>query len=294
MNHGIVELSRAAEVSAELEYLKGMPPQLRYYPNPIVPPAGVPRFNGSPDRQTVRIRSMRAMKAAPRLDECGFALVPHETAVKDFYDDADVRGTYYLEAAKLVAGLLSAGRTVAFDHAARRPPGALAPERGATGTDRRISDIRRPFPRVHGDYTPVSARQRLEQFFPEELKAGRVRRYGIVNIWRALRGPLRDSPLAVCDARTVEATDLVACEVMYPDRRGEIYSVRHSHDHAWYYAPDMMPGEALVFKTFESAAPEFAGISPHAAFDEPGVDAGAIPRESFEVRVLFVHLEHAQ
>jgi hypothetical protein len=34
---------------------------------------------------------------------------------------------------------------------------------------------------------------------------GRVK---VINLWRPIHGPLHDAPLAVCDASTVEASDL--------------------------------------------------------------------------------------
>ena len=61
-----------------------------------------------------------------------------------------------------------------------------------------------------------------------------------------------DTPLAVCDARSVAAEDLVAADIHYPSRRGEIYLVRHSPSHAWAYFPGMDRDEALVFKQYDS------------------------------------------
>jgi hypothetical protein len=58
----------------------------------------------------------------------------------------------------------------------------------------------------------------------EELLQGRVQ---VINLWRPIRGPLRDSPLAVCDVTTVAADDLVASDLIYPKRNdlfGEIQS----------------------------------------------------------------------
>jgi hypothetical protein len=46
----------------------------------------------------------------------------------------------------------------------------------------------------------------------------------MINLWRPIRGPLRDAPLAMCDGRTVAPDDLVASDLIYPSRRGETYS----------------------------------------------------------------------
>ena len=50
-------------------------------------------------------------------------------------------------------------------------------------------------------------------------------------VWRPLRGPVQDSPLAVCDAATTKQADLLATSLHFPDRTGEVYNVMHSRDH---------------------------------------------------------------
>ena len=73
---------------------------------------------------------------------------------------------------------------------------------------------------------------------------------------------LLDAPLAVCDARTVEAGDLVASDIFYPERAGEIYQARYRPGHAWWYFSAMTRDEVLVFKQFDSA-PQCASATPH-------------------------------
>jgi len=50
-------------------------------------------------------------------------------------------------------------------------------------------------------------------------------------VWRPLRGPVQDSPLAVCDAATTKQADLLATSLHFPDRTGEVYNVMHSPEH---------------------------------------------------------------
>jgi hypothetical protein len=119
--------------------------------------------------------------------------------------------------------------------------------------------------------------------------ASGVGRYAIVNIWRSIKGPVLDTPLAVCDARSVSAADLVVSEVRYPDRSGEIYLLRHSRRHRWFTFPAMDRHEALVFKQYDSQVSGAARYTPHAAFDHPDTPADAPLRESIEVRCLVVY-----
>jgi hypothetical protein len=53
-------------------------------------------------------------------------------------------------------------------------------------------------------------------------------RFAINNVWRPLAGPLLRSPLALCDASSLEDENLVASDLRYPDRTGEIYGVTYN------------------------------------------------------------------
>ena len=52
---------------------------------------------------------------------------------------------------------------------------------------------------------------------------------------RPIRGPVEESPLAVCDARSMELRDFVASDLRYRDRTGEVYSVAYNPKHRWFY-----------------------------------------------------------
>ena len=77
----------------------------------------------------------------------------------------------------------------------------------------------------------------MRDLLPEEaarLLRGRVQ---IINLWRPIRGPLRDAPLAVCNAQTVKQEQLIASDLVYPHRVGETYSVTFDQAHRWFYVP---------------------------------------------------------
>jgi hypothetical protein len=120
----------------------------------------------------------------------------------------------------------------------------------------------------------------------DPVEAATVHRYAIVNIWRAINGPVLDTPLAVCDARSIVARDLIAGELRYPGRVGEIYYLRHAPEHRWVYYSNMVRNEALIFKQYDSQISGVARFVPHAAFDLPEVPPGAPLRESIEIRCL--------
>jgi hypothetical protein len=120
----------------------------------------------------------------------------------------------------------------------------------------------------------------------DALLRGRVQ---VINLWRPIRGPLRDAPLAVCDARSVAPGDLVPSDLVYRDRVGETYGVTFNPQHRWFYVPDMQPDEALLLKCYDSATDGRARFAPHTAFEDPTAPADVAPRESIELRTFVFH-----
>jgi hypothetical protein len=241
------------------------------------PPPGVPLFSGKRDAHTVPIHDARGLPEGPTLDREGFACVDHATSVADFHDDAQVRGVYYPEVEALLARETGAVRVVIFDHTVR----AGSPER------RTETGAREPVRSVHNDYTELSGRRRVtDHLEPDEAQERLRGRHAVINVWRSIRGAVEASPLAVCDARSIAPEDWIATDLVYPDRVGEVYSVRFSPAHRWFYYPRLRADEALLIKTYDSLDDGTARFSAHTAFDDPTSDAGAPPRESIDVRAL--------
>ncbi|SRR5258707_11126612 len=265
-------------VEAALNYLTPTGARPRTYT--YEPPSGEPRTTAVQESHIVPIHDARPITAAVSLDEEGFALIGQRSAVRDFYDDDEVRRVYYPEAEATLKALTGATRVFVFDHTVRRR---------VPGAEDRRAPSRQPVPRVHVDHTETSGPQRVRDLLPEdadELLRGRVQ---IINLWRPIRGPLRDAPLAVCDAGTVAPEDLVASDLIYPNRTGETYSVVYNPAHRWFYVPEMRADEALLLKCYDSKTDGRARFAPHTAFTDPTTPADAAPRESIELRTLVFH-----
>jgi hypothetical protein len=100
---------------------------------------------------------------------------------------------------------------------------------------------------------------------------------------------VRDSLLAVCDARSVALSDLIASDLVYRDRRGETYNVTYNPEHRWFYVPAMKADEVLLLKCFDSRDDgAVARFAPHTAFTDPTTPADAPPRESIELRTYLI------
>ena len=242
------------------------------------PPPGIPRTTAIHRDYAVTIRDVRPVASTLSLEQEGFRLIAAPSGVSDFCDREAVETRYYAETVSLLEELTGASRVVVFDHTIRRRvPGA---------TDRTRGVPRQPASRVHNDYTVKSGPQRVRDLLGEEAGELLHRRFSVINVWRPIRGPIQDAPLAVADARSVDSEDLVATDLIYPDRTGEIYYVKFNSSHRWFYAPAMRTDEVMLIKCFDSADDGRARFVPHAAFVDPTTPAGALPRESIELRTL--------
>ena len=260
--------SKTKPITATLHYLKRGPEKpVRYVEEP---PPGVPQWNGIDDPREIAIEDARGHEGEFSLDRNGFALVKAPSAVADFYAADEVKRVYYPEVERLLRDKLGASRVVIFDHTVRN-----AARQGA----------REPSRRVHNDHTINSAPRRVRDHLGADAGDLLGQRFGIVNVWRPIRGPVVESPLALCDARTFTNDDLIASDLVYPHLRGETSSVEYKPGHRWYYFSDMQPDEALLIRVHDSADDGRARLSFHTSFDNP-LAAGAPPRESIEVRSL--------
>jgi hypothetical protein len=260
-------------MEATLTYLADMAERPAYYLYP--PPPGVSWRNTRGDRRRLPVHDARAALPPPSLDGEGFALGRLETAVENPYDPDAVRAVYYGEVERVVREVSGAARVVAFDFNVRNE--ALA-EHGARG-------VQKPVRYAHNDYTERSGPQRVRDLFPAEAERLLRRRVAVINAWKPIRGPVQRAPLAVCDARTIAAVDLVPTDLHYRDRNGEVYSLRFNPAHRWFYYPRMEASEVLLLKCFDSAR-TVARFTAHTAFDDPTAPPDTAARESIEVRTL--------
>jgi hypothetical protein len=259
------------------------PTQVRVFP----PSSGRATERPPSARHAVTVRDARPIAAELRLDVHGFELHAHRSAFGEFYDEAAVRAHYYPEVEALVRRLAGAGAVIVFDHNVRSAARAARGEHG----------VREPVDGAHNDYTEQSGPRRAGEILAQ---AGRTdlagRRYAFINLWRPIVGPVEDNPLALCDARSVAAADLVPTDIHHfgeddlatPRHSGQIYSLRHSPAHRWFYVPAMRPDEVLLLKCYDSRNDGRARFMPHTGFRDPACPAQHVLRESIEARTLAV------
>ena len=271
-------------VVAPLGYLADTrtPPCYRIYP-----PAQDKDENPPSERHDVRVFDCRDVASTLALDVEGFVVRDQTSAIENFFDDDAVRSRYYPEVEALVKEATGAQLVVVFDHNVRSVEKAA---KGETG-------IRAPVDAVHNDYSKKSGRQRVQELLKTHNLSDLARhRTAIINVWRPIRGPVRDRPLAICDTRTVSHDDFVETDIEHygdgdtskPSHTGQIYSLRYSPKHRWYYVAEMQPSEVLLFKCYDSLD-GVARFTPHTGFTNPDCPPEFVPRESIEARTLVIY-----
>ena len=276
---------KISSVNAAVGYLSPMIE--RPYNYMFQPPDGKPWQNCDYQMSTVKITDARALTVAPSIQREGYEMLwDAPTGMLDFEDKDAIQNRYYEEAAELAKWVTGADHAYVFDHVLRRrEKGRPALDFGRKGNPGRPSAVGR----VHNDYSEASGLKRLDLVLSNRNDLPEVQRFAIVNIWRSVRAKIVDTPLALCDARTISAKDLVAADIHYPTRSGEIYLVYNSSRHKWAYFSEMDTHEALIFKQYDSQVNGVARFTPHAAFDLPEIAADAPVRESIEIRCLVTY-----
>jgi hypothetical protein len=259
-------------VNAPLNYLEDPAQKLVTYT--YAPPEGAP-VSGRFAKFTVPIHDARAIAAQLSLDKEGVILAHQESKVGNFYDADEVRAIYYPEVERVVKELTGAVKVHVFDHNVRNKAMSRDGDRS----------VNAPVKVAHNDYTVKSGPQRVRDLLPNEADELLKHRFAVINVWRPIRGPVQENPLAVCDARTIAFRDWVTNDLVYRDRVGEVYVLAYNPEHRWFYFPMMEKNEVMLLKCYDSDEHR-ARFTAHSSFDDPTSPPDAPARESIEVRTL--------
>jgi hypothetical protein len=248
--------------------------------------AGRPKFHANDNTndilnivpRSVEIEDARHRATPPSLDVEGFRLFQHRSAVEDFRSKSAVERVHVEEIRRLLLGVSGA------DHVVVTGTGVL--RFGERSLESGAHNNSRPARFVHVDCSDVTATSFYARSRPDNGRS--VRRSAQYNVWRALTPPPQDVPLAVCDARSVAAEDLIPADAIF-DHEGavafcfEALLLRHRPRQHWVFYSNMRPEEVLVFKTNDTDR-SCAHCVPHGAFDNPDCPPGVLPRASLEMR----------
>ncbi|ETI27037.1 hypothetical protein G647_10136 [Cladophialophora carrionii CBS 160.54] len=278
---------------------------LRYWLDPS--PAGYKAFYAGTagvyrrkhDEQPAQITDVRGREKEFTLDKQGFAFVQHESKEKDFADDEGIKDRLYPEVSELLKDVTAATHVRPFSHLVRSERWEDAQAAWEGKKDDEIVHTKVPARFAHVDHSYAGAMQILNDNLTDEAERARLTantRWAIINVWRPIHHPVTRDALTVCDARTVDESDLEGLTAKLPapqndtygtvslGRAFETWAVKANPAHRWYYKSGMTPDEALLLKIFDSKKDGRARRVPHTSF-QCEEDYGA-PRHSVEIRCL--------
>ncbi|KND90092.1 hypothetical protein TOPH_05322, partial [Tolypocladium ophioglossoides CBS 100239] len=239
----------------------------------------------------IKVRDLRSEEDTFTLDRNGFEVstsIPMSLEYEEFRDPSKVRDVYSenVKAALLEMTGAESAHVLHQMQIRRRHPSFPEKSRGS-----KEAETDQPVQGVHCDYTPRQAYESVRTAFGDE-KANEIwneRRVQIIQVWRPLRGPVVDWPLAVCDSNSInKESDLVATDNVWSYAVFETYNVLHNPKHAWYYISKQTSEDVLLFKGFDNAK----GVSTfcaHAAFHLKEVKDVSEMRESVECAILLMY-----
>jgi hypothetical protein len=258
-----------------------------------IPRAGLAA--GGADAVEVEIRDARATDL-PGWRECGFELVQHSSAVRDWTDDDEIAAVHYGEIEAIARELTGCDFALVSDHV-KRSAEELTREREQQPVRLVHSDfaadyvdvVRPAYRGVHGRGAATLARTGATADDVEQAE-----RIVMFQFWRNLGPAKMDLPVAFCDNRTVAPDDtrpfrytgyvaggrsFNALGVMAPEPPAR---------HDWYAFPELTPDEVVAFRTYDTdlVRDNTTWFTPHSAFRDPDVAEGAPARFSIELRVM--------
>lgn len=253
-----------------------------------------PSLGRAAGRVEVEIRDARTADL-PGWKECGFELVCHTSAVRDWTDDTGIATVHYPEMEQVAQRLTGCDFALLSDHVKRTPEQSRRPREQSPVylvhsdfADDYADAVRASYRNVHGRGAAALARNDVAA--DDVGGAGRVL---MLQFWRNIGPAKMDYPLAFCDARTVRRnqarpfryTGYAAGGVTF-DALAIVAPERPS-DHEWYAFPELTPDEVVAFRTYDT---DLVGagstyFTPHSAFRDPDVEVGKPARHSIELRV---------
>lgn len=254
----------------------GVNPEIYFYETPAAAQARMP----GDDPQQMSIHDGWSRASAFALDREGFAFREFTSPFQAWEDDVAIKRDLYPQVTEFIRAQVGAKRVIIFDHTIRSKANVQQQTAEHTTTQRA------PVMLVHCDYTPHSGPLRVRQMLPSEADDLLKRRVAFYNFWKPLRSRVDEKPLAMCDVTSSTQQDFITMALRYRERNGEIFVMRHSNQHKWWYFPKMLADHAIMLKTYESETDGRARFLGHSAFEDPTTAPDAPTRESIEIRTM--------
>jgi hypothetical protein len=249
----------------------------------------------------VDMHDARAVASELSFEREGFVLGKIDIDKVDFADPESLETHWYPAVEELIRKVTGASFVTLFAGPLLRYSNSESQSKAST--------VSAPARAVHSDLwatydlsivpnspAPDRAVKELKERFGDESP----KKWKIFNYWQMISPPPQDTPLAVCALNSVSPDDLLDGRGRYCPEDGPepalpepgddvdapITFFKESAAQRWYYVSNMQPGESLIFQTLDPEAGPLKGRVPHCAFDIEPRPAGAVPRNSVEIRAI--------
>ncbi|HAK53289.1 MAG TPA: hypothetical protein DCM54_15515 [Gammaproteobacteria bacterium] len=229
-------------------------------------------------RHDVVIHNARLQEEEYDLDDCGYILVNHKTAVSEFRNKEVVAQQYFPEMQEVILELTGAHTALPFSFyqvRSKRPDNFF--------------DAYSLY--MHCDFSPdtwlqlaqsIVQTSGTEEQYPEDEWD-----FALYNLWRPIERPVEKDPLVLIDARTIEREDIVNYLAIEEGTNALAAIPLFNKNQKYCYFPNMTPDEVLVFKQLDSRIDKSL-VCPHTSFIDPSAAADAGERESIDIRFMCV------
>lgn len=229
-------------------------------------------------KRDVTIADARPLVADGSIDieRNGFTYAAYEPRVRDYADGDSVKSSYATAIAPLLRELTGAREVYVQSHQTRTED-----PKTFLGAYSRY---------VHCDYPMTPNRERVASLVKAHGRATSdvdSLDYLWFNIWAPIERPAEQNQLTVIDASTLADEDFQEYHFT-PSKEGGFAAIpTWNANHRFYYVSNMCPGEAIVFKQYDSR-PGMPKVCPHTAFYDPSVGGNHRGRRSVEFRAVCI------
>lgn len=228
----------------------------------------------------IEIRNGRVWPQKPTLKNEGLMITEHASGKADWTNPEWISTAYVPSCIELIKKLTGAKQAISIYAPLQRRVdyGKYAGSAPTAGF-------------VHLDQT-----REIAQLFAgktAEAQGITFKRAAIYNVWKCMTPPPQDFPLAVADWRCIpKESHVPGSTVEYIGEKQERFvspylSLVPSEQSIYYYFPDMVPDESIVFVGVDLDPTHPLGCA-HSAFKHPSPAGECVPRASIEARVLAI------
>ena len=229
-------------------------------------------------KRDVTITDVRPLVADGSVDIArnGLTFSAYQADVSDYADEAAVKASYETAIAPLLHELTDAREVFVQSHQTR--------------TENPKTFLGAYSRYVHCDYPMTPSPERETNVLKARGSAHADAEnldYAWFNIWAPIDRPAEQNQLTVIDASSLAEEDFQEYYFTPQATGGYAAIPTWNADHRFYYVSNMQPGEAIVFKQYDSR-PGMPKVCPHTAFYDPAVGQNHAGRRSVEFRALCV------